>query len=156
MSIKNEDEILKNILGDPSLKTSANERLCFYARINSIVDIKKELLEKTHEIDSNTFTDLANKYKQRIKYNTEKINEANCSEEFSRYSIDDFFKVLQYIQNKHRRKQAAKAVAETDTDFYILLDTGETELFIDEDLISLIIMIENYNNGIHPKKDRKR
>jgi hypothetical protein len=146
MSIKNEDEILEKILGDTSSTVLSDERLCFYARINSIVDIKKELLEKTHEIDSNTFTDLANKYKQRIIYNTKEINEANCSQEFSRYSIDDFFKVLLYIQNKKDRGRVAKAGGSDQLDIYILLDTDEKEIFIDEDFISLIIMIENYNN----------
>jgi hypothetical protein len=146
MSIKNEDEILEKILGDTSSTVLSDERICFYARINSIVDIKKELLEKTHEIDFNTFTYLADKYKKYIIHNTNKINKSNCYKEFRQYSIDDFFKVLLYIQNKKDRGRVAKAGGSDQLDIYILLDTDEKEIFIDEDFISLIIMIENYNN----------
>lgn len=146
MSSKNEDEILEKILGDTSSTVLSDERLCFYARINSIVDVKKELLEKTPEIDSSTFIDLADKYKKYIIRNTTKINKSNCYKEFRKYSIDDFFKVLLYIQNKKDRGRVAKAGGSDQLDIYILLDTDEKEIFIDEDFISLIILIENYNN----------
>ena len=146
MSSKNEDEILEKILGDTSSTVLSDERLCFYARINSIVDVKKELLEKTPEIVYSTFNDLADKYKKYIIRNTTKINKSNCYKEFSKYSIDDFFKVLLYIQNKKDRGRVAKAGGSDQLDIYILLDTDEKEIFIDEDFIILIILIENYNN----------